>query len=131
MINAKNIIGRGIKDVKEAMVTKASVSMFDVPVCSFALGSSAMTVFKNIEQKMEFNRLIPVNLSTYLLAIMQLEIRRIIRRGRDQNEEKEKRPIKIESLKTIVQRRKTIILNASQAEKISRLALNRAIQYME
>ena len=124
MIIAKNIIGRWIKDVKEAMVTKASVSMLDVPVCS-------MIVFKNTEQMMELNRFILVNLSAYLTAITQLDIGRRMRRGRDQKVAKEKRPIMIESLKTIVQRRKTIILKVSQAEKMSRLALKRAIQERE
>ena len=62
MIVAKNIIGKWMKDGKEAMVTKAS--MLDVPASPFSLGSSAIMVFKKIEQMMELKRLIPVKSST-------------------------------------------------------------------
>ena len=58
-ITARKIIGRWIKDMIAVMLIKVSLSTLDSPVCSFILGSSAIMVVKNVEQKTEVNILIP------------------------------------------------------------------------
>ena len=107
-MTARKMIGRWMKDMIVVILIKVSLSTSDSPVCSSLLGSSATMVVKNVEQKMEVNRLIPDCFLLNLPARTMLVTKMGIRSKKDQTVENVNRPMKQKSLKIIVGRRKTM-----------------------
>ena len=74
-----------MREVIAEIETKQFLSTSDISdFLSFALGSSATTVVRKVEQKIVVNRLIPDRSFLYLPATMQLVRRRGMRIGNAQ-----------------------------------------------